>query len=465
MGEAMNMFKQKLTLAITLVLALVASPALGDVVSNDYDAYGFRLPFTFNSSAKLSVEGSVFSGESYKLVLSGTCPTDETPVLAYVIDYGFRRAVPQSSFVKSGASFRFESSEQMARVGGAEEQYAGIYYCSGLYSQFKTNTVGLFFEGPVGSPSNVQVSISGQTAAFSWGAARGATSYKVVAKDPSFICETKSTSCSISGLPIGSYQEFTLISTDGMDNQTYGIHTDYYTLDPVQIAPKISTSLVWASGLFQVGTALEATVAIGGALSRAEYFWHACDRPVNSYTNSNILPAGCVQIGTHSVYLSPKPGSTYKVTYTPTTMDVGKYIVGSIFGESPTSLTGAVLGNATSVQADANQSTNPDPIPSDTITKKTLKVSLTATQKTLTTAQKALIAKFLKPHNGFTEVSCEAKTSGVKKSTSELARIRALAKSSCAYANSVIPGIFSKFSAIQGSVSGKPTRSIVLTGY
>lgn len=464
-GEAMKRFKQKLTIAISLVLALATSPALGDVVSNDYDAYGFRLPYTFNSSAKLSVEGSVFSGDSYKLVIAGTCPAGESPELAYVIDYGLRQVVPQASFVKSGASFRLETSDLNALVGGAEEKYAGIYYCSGLYSRFKTNTVGVFFEGPVGTPSNVQVSISGQTASFSWNAARGATSYKVVAQDPNFNCVTQSTSCSISGLPIGSYQEFTLISTDGMDNQTYGMHRDYYTLERVQIAPKISTSAAWASVIFQVGTALEVNLAIAGTLTRAEYFWHSCDRPVNSDLNTNLLPAGCVQIGTRSVYVSPKPGATYTVTYTPTINDVGKYIVGSIFGESTTTLTGAVLGNATSVQADPNQNKGPDPAPSDTKSTSTVKFTITATQKSLTIAQKALIAKFLKSKDDFTQISCQAKTLGVKKSTTELARIRALAKSSCAYANLVIPGMFSNFSASQGSSSGKAIRSIVLTGY
>lgn len=468
--------RQKLALLVALVLALVASPATAEVVSNDYDAYGFRLPYTFNSSARLSVEGSVFSGDSYKLVITGKCPAGETPVLAYAIDNNFRKIVTQESFEKSGSSFRFQSVSLSANVGGAEEKYAGIYSCSGLYSQFKTNTIGVFFEGPVGSPSNVQVTISGQTALFSWTAARGATSYQVLAQDPRFSCVTKTTNCSIAGLPIGSFQDFTLIATDGMDNQTFGIHKEYFTLDRVQIAPKISISVAWASNTFQVGTALEASITIAGKLTQADYFWYACDRPVDSDATTNLLPSGCFQRGQHFSFPSPNPGSIYKVTYTPTSNDVGKYIVGAISGESATSLTGAVLGSVNSVLVaesqnsgvspiDSETSTGVSPIDSDTNTYSTLRIALSATQKALTSAQKALIGKFLKANKHFIQISCDAKTIGVKKSTTEIQRIRALAKSACSYSNSVVPNMFSRFSANQGSVSGKIMRYISLTGF
>lgn len=97
------------------------------------------------------------------------------------------------------------------------------------------------------------------------------------------------------------------------------------------------------------------------------------------------------------------------------------------------------------------------------ITKTRTLTGFTANQRVLTNSQKAAVRALLTANPTLTELTCAARTTGVKASKTELAKARTLATASCAYAKSLKKTLVIKTSAAQTLPTAKASRSVLLT--
>lgn len=97
------------------------------------------------------------------------------------------------------------------------------------------------------------------------------------------------------------------------------------------------------------------------------------------------------------------------------------------------------------------------------VTKTSTLTGFTSSAKTLTAAQKSKVKALLTANPTLTELTCAAKTTGVKSSKAELAKATTLAKASCAYAKSLKPTLVTKTSAAQTLPKSKASRTVLLT--
>ena len=87
----------------------------------------------------------------------------------------------------------------------------------------------------------------------------------------------------------------------------------------------------------------------------------------------------------------------------------------------------------------------------------------TATAKALTAAQKGQVKALLTANPTLTELTCAAKTTGVKASKTELTKATTLAKATCAYAQTLKKSLVTKTSASQTLPKAKASRTVLLT--
>ena len=97
------------------------------------------------------------------------------------------------------------------------------------------------------------------------------------------------------------------------------------------------------------------------------------------------------------------------------------------------------------------------------ITKTKLVTGFTASQKTLTAAQKSAVKVLITANPTLTQLTCEAKTTGVAASAAELAKAKGLATATCAYATTVKKTLLVGVSARQSLPKAKASRTVLLT--
>lgn len=97
------------------------------------------------------------------------------------------------------------------------------------------------------------------------------------------------------------------------------------------------------------------------------------------------------------------------------------------------------------------------------ITKTKTVTGFTATQKTLTAAQKTAVKALITANPTLTQLTCEAKTTGVAVKAAELTKAKALATATCAYATTVKKTLLVGVSASQSQPKAKASRSVLLT--
>ena len=97
------------------------------------------------------------------------------------------------------------------------------------------------------------------------------------------------------------------------------------------------------------------------------------------------------------------------------------------------------------------------------ITKTKTVTGFTATQKTLTAAQKTAVKTLISANPTLTQLTCEAKTTGVAVKAAELTKAKALATATCAYATTVKKTLLVGVSASQSQPKAKASRSVLLT--
>jgi large repetitive protein len=97
------------------------------------------------------------------------------------------------------------------------------------------------------------------------------------------------------------------------------------------------------------------------------------------------------------------------------------------------------------------------------ITKTRTLTGFTANQRVLTNGQKAAVRTLLTANPTLTELTCAARTTGVKASKTELAKARTLATATCTYAKSLKTTLVTKTSAAQTLPKAKASRSVLLT--
>jgi hypothetical protein len=97
------------------------------------------------------------------------------------------------------------------------------------------------------------------------------------------------------------------------------------------------------------------------------------------------------------------------------------------------------------------------------ITKTRTITGFTANQRVLTNGQKAAVRTLLTANPTLTELTCAARTTGVKASKTELAKARTLATATCTYAKSLKKTLVIKTSATQTLPKAKASRTVLLT--
>jgi hypothetical protein len=97
------------------------------------------------------------------------------------------------------------------------------------------------------------------------------------------------------------------------------------------------------------------------------------------------------------------------------------------------------------------------------VTKTKTITGFTASSKALTAAQKSAVKTLITVNPTLTELTCAAKTTGVKASKTELAKATTLAKATCAYAKTVKKTLVTKTSAAQTLPKAKASRTVLLT--
>jgi hypothetical protein len=97
------------------------------------------------------------------------------------------------------------------------------------------------------------------------------------------------------------------------------------------------------------------------------------------------------------------------------------------------------------------------------ITKTKNITGFTASSKDLTAAQKSAVKTLITANPTLTELTCAAKTTGIKASKAELAKATTLAKATCAYAKTVKKTLVTKTSAAQTLPKAKASRTVLLT--
>lgn len=97
------------------------------------------------------------------------------------------------------------------------------------------------------------------------------------------------------------------------------------------------------------------------------------------------------------------------------------------------------------------------------VTKTKTITGFTASSKALTATQKTAVKTLITANPTLIELTCAAKTTGVKASKAELAKATTLAKATCAYAKTVKKTLVTKTSAAQTLPKAKASRTVLLT--
>jgi hypothetical protein len=98
-----------------------------------------------------------------------------------------------------------------------------------------------------------------------------------------------------------------------------------------------------------------------------------------------------------------------------------------------------------------------------TVAKTKTLTGFAATQKTLTTAQKALVKVLISANPKLSKLACAANTTGVSMNKTELARAKTWATATCAYAKTLNKSLVTAITATQTLPKAKVSRTVALT--